>query len=140
LVLAGAEPQRQGEVVLGRADLGGFHQVARDRVGVGGGQGVVVVELGEPVAVAAGETAGDLGEWRGGVERGEDRLGGVAVGGVGGGEGGGVVAARRPPLRAPPPPLPFTLGSKRRYSLRSLWPSGSKLVRSSRALRPGSVT
>jgi hypothetical protein len=45
-----------------------------------------------------------------------------------------------PLLPLPPPPLPFTVGSKRRYSRRSPPTSGSNRTRSNRASRPGSVT
>src|SRR4029453_3228973 len=74
------------EVVAGgQVDPGRLHQVALGGVGVGGGQGVVAVELGQPVAGGAGEAVADLGERGGGVEGDVDRPGVVAVDGVGGG-------------------------------------------------------
>ena len=84
LALGGPEPDGQGEVAAGgQVDPGRLHQVALGGVGVGGGQGVVAVELGQPVAGGAGEAVADLGERPGGVEGDVDRLGVVPVGGVG---------------------------------------------------------
>jgi len=88
--LPGVAPNPRARVTSRPADRstpGGLHQVALETVGEGGGQGVVPVELGEPVALRAREAVADLGKRGGGVQRGVDRLGIVAVGGVGGGDG-----------------------------------------------------
>src|SRR4029453_2646362 len=103
------------EVVAGgQVDPGRLHQVALGGVGVGGGQGVVAVELGQPVAAGAGEAVADLGKRAGGVEGDVARPGVVPVAGVGGGHrvgrdrhrvaGGGVDGAGVGPAVAAPPP------------------------------------